>query len=387
MSSGHKTMTLFLTVISGLILAILGLCLHWPLWAWATAAAFLLAAAVLAGRTPTPRAGSMPREFTLEPDLPIAPQERREQIVTDVALPSSAEDYDVLFSAVVRWWPLEAAEDAPAISPGGLAVSAILERAGRMTALYAPHRTSLVQHQLNGLLGTMEADPTGRVLAMAENVTLTLPESDSARLSRLSTVRKDEDLWEHERKYECNRREYLSKDVLKDTGSAVVWWLSKNDDHIKKTVDDIGVLAQLSSAANNDGVPEEFQHMVPYPYPPPEPVAARPGGQEGVFTTTAPYGNGNGSYSAEASTGARGSAADHFGKMLEELGLDSQDPQSSLLAQAVSRITVPGARQEAVDDILRKFDASSAEAQDFEEGTKTTTCGSELDSPQDVPEV
>jgi hypothetical protein len=68
-------------------------------------------------------------------------------------------------------------------------------------------------------------------------------------------------IWEHQRKYEQNKRAYLGRDVLKDPGSAVVWWLARNDDHVEKTVQAIGLLAQLSSAATADRFDAFLQAM------------------------------------------------------------------------------------------------------------------------------
>ncbi len=102
---------------------------------------------------------------------------------------------------------------------------------------------------------------------MALDVVLALSEEDQRRLDRLAAIRKDEEVWRHERKYEKDRRAYLGGDVLLDTGSAVVWWLTKNDDQVEKTVKDIGLLARLTSAANNEQVAEPFRHLVPEAFP------------------------------------------------------------------------------------------------------------------------
>ncbi|MEV6669590.1 hypothetical protein [Streptomyces sp. NPDC051162] len=265
MSSGHKTMTFFLTIICALVLAIAGLSLGWPLWVWPVLGVVLVTGAVLIVRAATRPRGPIPRELMLEPDIPIPHLERWERVVTDVALPSALDDYDFLFSATIRWCPGDAPSDAPYVSPGAIAIEAVLERAQRITILQPPHRSSLAQHQLNGALGTMLPAPGDRVKAMAEGVTLRLTDSDLARLNKLATVRKDEDVWEHERNWERNKRAYLGKDVFKDTGSAVVWWMAKNDDQVERTVDLIGPLAQLTSAANNEEVPEPFRHLVTHP--------------------------------------------------------------------------------------------------------------------------
>ncbi|WP_326602226.1 hypothetical protein [Streptomyces sp. NBC_01800] len=68
--------------------------------------------------------------------------------------------------------------------------------------------------------------------AMTEDVRPTLHQHDQERLDGLAGVRKDQAVWEHQRKHEQSTHKYLGEDVLKDTGSAVVWWLAKNDEQV-----------------------------------------------------------------------------------------------------------------------------------------------------------
>ncbi|CAM5479772.1 hypothetical protein [Streptomyces fumanus] len=256
-------MTLFVTVILGLILVILGLSAEWPLWAWPTVAALMLVIAAVTDKVLAPAPEPFPRRLGEDPDLPLPEPQRQEHRITHVALPSSVPDYDFSFSATVRWLMLDAPADAPHVNAAGLAVDAVLQRARAVTAQQPPHRSAFCQHQLDGALATMRPDPTGRVTAMAQNVSLVLPEHDRERLAKLSDVRKDEDVWEHERNYERSKRAYLGDDVLKNTGSAVVWWLSRNDDKVEDAVDRIGLLARLSAAANNEEVAPPFAHLAP----------------------------------------------------------------------------------------------------------------------------
>ncbi|RLL65774.1 hypothetical protein [Streptomyces sp. Z26] len=366
MSSGHKTLTVFLTTIVGLLLILLGLCLHWPLWVWPVLATLLPVSAMVTAKLITPREELVPRECRLVPDVPVEEPERREQRVTGVTLPSSETDYDFLLSATVRWSPLTVSSDAPPVSPGGIAIDAVLERAARVTMSQPPTRSGLAQHRLNGVLGVMEADPTGRVLAMAEEVTLTLSDADASRLKKLSTVRKDTVLWEHERKYECDRRTYLGADVLKNTGSAVVWWLTKNDDEVKKTVDDIGMLAQLTAAANNEEVPELFEHMAPYPrfaqnpgYPPSSPFDPPPE----YDPTAEPTTNG---YRPPEEPGEE--SADRFGDLLATLGMppEEQEAQSALLAQQTAQLLTVLQYDTAAEAIRKRFDSPTPSEEEGE---------------------
>ncbi|MFM9367656.1 hypothetical protein [Streptomyces sp. Da 82-17] len=263
MHSGHKTMTGFVAVILALLIVIVGLCVEWPLWAWPTAFGLLLAGTAAALALFRQKPPLIPYEHQYEPEAPLPQVERWECVIRNVALPSRSEDYDFLFTATVRWIPQDTSDDAPGINARGLAVDAVLERARRITQQEAPHRSSLVQHRLNGELATMELDGSRRVAAMAEQVQLTLSDADRERLEKLATVRKNEAVWEHERKWEQSKRAYLGEDVLKSPGSAVVWWLAKNDEKVDKTVSDIGLLAELSAAANDSPVPEDFHRFVP----------------------------------------------------------------------------------------------------------------------------
>ncbi|MFE7317672.1 hypothetical protein ACFU7T_31885 [Streptomyces sp. NPDC057555] len=357
MSSGHKTVTALLALIGALILVITGLVTAWPVWVWPVVAALLTSSALLIGRALAPKTGHHSQYMPPEELLPIPQVSRQEQRVTEVALPSAVADYDFLFSALVRWDILEPTDEAPHINPGGLAVDAVLERARVITALEQPHRSSLVQHQLNGALGTMLQDAGGRVAAMAADVTLTLSPRDQERLDKLSKVRKDEDLWKHERKYELDRRSYLGEDVLKDPGRAVVWWLAKNNDHIEETVDRIGVLAQLSAAANNSEVPEPFRPYVEkepdsIPAPPdhdepPSPFVPRPSGAPPL--NGAPVG-------------------DYLNGLLHAAGVT--ETNTSAIARRFANVLETDGYRSAAEEIRRRF-AAAASAADSPPSTDT----------------
>lgn len=361
MSSGHKTMTAFLTTICGLILVITDLLMGWPEWLWPVLAALLLTGSVLTSKATARPRSPIPLEYTLEPDLPIPPQQRQEQRVTSVALPSAVEDYDFLFSAVVRWVPLETPPCAPHINPGGLAIEAVLLRAREVTAGEPPNRSTLVQHQLNGVLGAMVPDPSGRVLAMAENVALGLSEVDLDRLSKLAGVRKDEDVWEHERNYERNRRAYLSDDVLQNTGSAVVWWLAKNDEHIESAVERIGLLAQLSAAAHNHEVPLPFRHLAPSATPPPSPQNG-----DQVQSQAYPTAHANGFQDTHAGLKIGTAAHEALDGLMGWLGLSPDDPEFPLLADRLARVIAAAGKDEKADEIRQLFDVPATGTADTE---------------------
>ncbi|MCH6159158.1 hypothetical protein [Streptomyces marispadix] len=400
MSSGRKTVVVFVSVIGELLLVIVGLVTHWPLWLWPVLGLLIIVTSVLLIRATAPPPDPLDREFSLEPDLPIPPPERREQVVADVSLPTSVPDYDFHFSATVRWCPLDAPAGAPAVSLAGLAVRAVLERARNVTAAHPPHRASLTQHELSGELGTMREDSSGRVLAMAESISLRLSDADATRLERLATVRKEEEVWTHERKYECDRREYLGKDVLKDTGSAVVWWLAKHDDQVRQAVDEIGPLAQLSSAANDRDVPARYRHMVPYPDPESQAGpsaygvqyeniagngAGAPGSAHGLFANAE---NGFGHADGTEAPSESPTTGDRFDALLESMGVPAEHADAGALRHIFADAATTIGRGAAVDDLRERF----ATAVDGDDGDKAEGAAAEGhgdstdgDPPPDAP--
>ncbi|MCK9928672.1 hypothetical protein MXD62_16075 [Frankia sp. Mgl5] len=180
--------------------------------------------------------------------------------VSAVPIPSKIPDYDFLLSATVRWWPSGQADGYPPLAARGIAVDSVIARARQITEQRDPGRSALVEKELQGRLGVVGADRSGLLGVAADDVVLGLPPEDRERLKKLAAVRKDEEVWNHERRWEENRRKYLGEDVLKDTGSAVVWWLARNGDHVENAVGEIERLARLSAAANNRELPDWFQH-------------------------------------------------------------------------------------------------------------------------------
>ncbi|MFB9622032.1 hypothetical protein [Nonomuraea helvata] len=323
MSSGRNTVTIYAFAVGGILLA--GLIAFAPRGIWLTAVGIaLVALTVLLFRLWGQRGRHGPVEpSTLYVPPPPPPIEPREQRVEQVPLPSQEEDYDFLFSATVLWSPLKQSWDNTLVNPAALAVDAILRRARDITERREPGRAALVAHELGGVLGTMRDDATGYVQAMAESVQVTLSTQDQERLDKLAMVRKDRVVWEHDRKYEQSKREYLGEDVLKDTGSAVVWWLVKNDDHVEKTVNDIGLLATLSSAANNKEMPEPATY------------------------TSLPFGH----YGEKPSTNGA-SPADCLAAFLRTLDLQEQ---RDLFIHQIAMLVSKYGRADVADEILLRF--------------------------------
>jgi hypothetical protein len=167
--------------------------------------------------------------------------------IVGVLLPSAHKGYPFAFSATVFWLPAAAS----VIEPAAIAVSEIARRAREITQRRDPREFVLVTHELGVLLADARPDPADRVYARAEGVQLQLSDDDQRRLGQLARLSKEEELWDHRRQHERSKRLYLGEDVLKDAGSAVVWWLARNDDQPAKVAENISVLTQLAHAANN----------------------------------------------------------------------------------------------------------------------------------------
>lgn len=339
MSAGRNTVMMYLAVAGGMILVGLILFAPWPLWITLLMVAAFATVLLLVAR-PSGRRAAAPRPEPVFGYASGSTMGSGRTRVSDILLPTELPDYFFLFSATVTWSSTPAVTDESTINPAALAADAVLKRAREITKLCDPCHVSLVRHELAGALGEMRTDATGRVRAMAESVQLALPATDQERLNKLATVRKEEAIWEHERRYELNKREYLSGDVLKDPGSAVVWWLARNDDHVEKTVNDIGLLAQLSSAANNGAVPETFHSFMS--------GFAAPNGH---FSP-------NGSGAAWPSEDER-SAADHFDALLQAIELDEDDPRRRLFARQVADLAAEYGWQELAEELIRRYDAPS----------------------------
>ncbi|MFF8988925.1 hypothetical protein ACF09H_02920 [Streptomyces sp. NPDC014983] len=337
MTTARKTTTVFLTILCALLLTIVGLTERWPAWTWATLAVLLVVVPAAAMKIAAVRRGPVPVVF--EEQLTAPPVERTDCQVSQVALPSLWEDYDFVFSATVRWYLVDSPGNAPVLNPPGLAAETVLNRARVLTEKREPGQASLVQHELGGLLSRMFPDPTGQLQAMAENISLTLRPQDQERLDRLAEVRKDKAVWEHQRTYEQSKRQYLGEDVLKDTGSAVVWWLAKNDEHVEKTVADLGLLARLTSAANDSDIPERLQDLLSPPRPD-EPIAPE---------------------HPEEPTRQR-SAADLVADLFDAMGFTDGDPRREMLAAQLAHIIKEQNRYETAEELLRRFAPPGDEA-------------------------
>ena len=372
MSTARHTVALFAATLSALVAVIAGLWWEWPLWLWPVGVLLVPGLAWLALWVTAPSPERFPPDCL--PQTPVPAPERREQQIIDVPIPTCLPDYDFLLSAMVRWYPVDAPDEAPVVNAGALAIDSILDRARQVTAQHQPHRAGLLEHQLNGELGVACPDPAGRVQAMALDVVLRLRPEDEARLERLTTVRKNEEIFERERQYEQSRREYLSKDVLTSTGSAVVWWLAKHDDKIDKTVDDLGLLAELTAAARDDEIPDRLRHLTRQPSAEPEPTPYKESPHnDGWSTRVSPNLsdrlNGH-SFNGFPSASPWGPdrteepepphSTELFEAWMESINLAAGDPRRRMFAATVARAVDAAGEQNCAQDLRARFDPPRA---------------------------
>lgn len=336
MNTGEKTLLAMLTLVTVVAPVALGVAFGWPVWSWLLLAVPPFSVLVLVARSLRVRqelhwlSSAVPPGHVEQPD---------HTPVTDVALHSAVASYDFYFSATVHWRPARGSR-VQHPDPGALAAKAIINRAEAIAAAEQPDKVDIVQRRLASALGAVQPDASGDMEVWADQVQLTLSETDQEWLRKLSDKRKDKDLWELERDLECRKRAYLSDDVLKSTSSAVTWWLAHKDHDVEDTVRLLGPLAQLSAVVNDrEGVLS--RHLVP--------TATAPG--QHPFESPQQFPNGsfpNGSHQITAGTFPDISpAVFQYGAWLDTLDLDEQRALfSRYIAQVLSRFEKPDTAQE-----------------------------------------
>lgn len=264
MTRDEKIAAVVVTAALTVFVLVAGPSLGWPAWVWLPVAALPPGAAWwLVRAVSTKRAQDRIRaeiaEAAAPRPAPPAPEQPRQEALTEVSLRSAAADYRFLLSATVHWVPNPSNPGRAHGNLGALARDAIVSRAVAVLANEQPDEHSALGERLNGLLGVALAVPSAQIDAWASDVSVALPEPDRKRLHRLAEVRKEEEVWERERDHERNVREYLRDDVLRDPASAVVWWLARQYDDgesgLHATVDSIPQLRRLTAAAHDTEIP------------------------------------------------------------------------------------------------------------------------------------
>jgi hypothetical protein len=197
-----------------------------------------------------------------EPEPVVEPVDRGIRMVR-VPLPCAEPDYRFLFSATMFWRPAPNPVGMRHTNPEALALESIRMRASQVTRDQPPGDHVSVGYQLAAALGTVLPDGSGQVVVWAGDVTLSIADDDEARLTKITQLRKHEQVFEHERGLERGMRSYLRDEVLASPGTAVVWWLARHPDQVEDTARLIGPLAQLSAAAHDTPVHELLQDLVP----------------------------------------------------------------------------------------------------------------------------
>jgi hypothetical protein len=317
----------------------------WPGWVGVLVAGLLCAALILAVRFFQP--APLPPAATYAP-APVAPPPPPPPLtIQGVPLPSADPDYRFLLYGTVCWRFRPDGPDKRHPHPEELAKRIVIERAAQITAGEQPGGYDLVQHRLNNVLAVVTPDRTGSIEVWANNVSLTLPNEDMERQYRLSTVRKNEQVWEHERKYERNMRSYLRNEVLGDTGSTVVWWLARDPKQVQETVALIGPLAQLSAAANNRDVDPIFRQLTNgLPAPAHEPF------DSSIIRSEPPPAGRDDMAAASAQT-------------LADALFPNTEPERSRFADQLARLIAASGDTEIADRLRRTFDVPDFDVPDF----------------------
>lgn len=298
-----------------------------------------------------------PAEAPQPPPRPAAPATTR---IQGIALPSKDRDYRFLLHCTVLW------RRSPSASDGArhprydqLAIDAIRERATRHTQHESPGDLELLGPRLATALSYPSVDRGDELGVWAQDVVLTMPDADLLRLHRLAELRKDEQLWAHERLHERNVRAYLHDDVFTSTGRAVVWWLSRDPTKIEETVALIGALARLTAAANDREVDSVFRGLVD------RPAAA--------FPETAPL-----------TLSLNGGAVEPVRRLIDQTLPDGTEPDRAHMADQLATLVANLGADELAGEIRRAFNAPDF-ADDPYPPVVPVPDGVPTDLPRDLP--
>ena len=246
-------------VVSALVV-VLGLIFDWETWVWLPLAAVLGPTTMIVLRSmllDRDTAPTLPAQHSPTPAPPAPPQPvAKRATISQLPLPTREKDYRFLFSATVSWLH-DPQVPAMGADLGALAKQNVIARAIERTRQYGPDEYALATVELNAVLSERITLANGHYV-WASEVTLTLSDADAKRLERISELRKQQALWEHERAHEIGVRDYLGNEVLRDPGSAVTWWFARNldkPDAITITVREIDNLRRLTRAAHETGEP------------------------------------------------------------------------------------------------------------------------------------
>jgi hypothetical protein len=222
-------------------------------------AAVLLALSIAAGAIATRQVTFQREQAAVRADVvrqtPKAEPVPDEHHVPAIPIDSAEPYYRFILSCTVCWTVTEEAEHG---NPRGLAVHAILERARQITVTGAPTDTETVLVRLAAELGVKAADHCGQIVAWARDIGLSVPDSDAARLARLTELRKERQVQHQERELEQSTRAYLTENVLTDPGRAVVWWLARHPDQVCEAAALLPTFAELTAAVTDTEIAPRY---------------------------------------------------------------------------------------------------------------------------------
>ncbi|MBE1496779.1 hypothetical protein H4696_003879 [Amycolatopsis lexingtonensis] len=266
------------TIAGGAIALLVPLCVgfaaDWPVWVTALAAVtvFLITLWGLRSyhfrteqaqlRAENAYRQQMAAQQTPPPPPPPAPGPPPSRAVAPMSLPSSLEGIPFTFGCTVHWDPAELRHNQGHADPAAVATAAIVERARQISRSHHPDDDAVV-HSLAASLGRPAATSDRSLQAWATDVKTQVGQHHREHLNALAALRRQQQLQEQRIANQRMMRAYLGDEVLTDVGSTVVWWLARNEEEVRETVDLIGTLARLSAAANNQEVDELFRHLVP----------------------------------------------------------------------------------------------------------------------------
>ncbi|WP_283133109.1 hypothetical protein [Rhizohabitans arisaemae] len=368
MSADRKLVAVFFALVGGALLVGLAIFAPWQVSVVLIAVLLLVLLAVRAIRG-VRRRSHYPHPGRSGRYVPVMSRDRQARPIVRALLPSSEPDYQFLFSAKVLWRPFEDAVDESLVNPGALAAEAVVERARRLAEKRAPEDFSYVQHELSGVLGTMEPDETRTVLAMAESVELVLSAADRQRLEELATLRKTRALQEHLQQNEQFRQEYLSSTAFKDFPGLVRWQFARNDENLARTAQEIGLLVKLSAATGTE-IPEHLHRF------------ARVEFDENPADGPSRRFNGDGA-----------SAIDHLDAYLVAVDIPESDPLHELVIHQMAASFASNGRPKQAEDLRHRWppesdpDRSAGTGHPMEEGAPHEgDDGDRGEAPPDVVE-
>ncbi|HEX5120382.1 MAG TPA: hypothetical protein VFW65_34805 [Pseudonocardiaceae bacterium] len=337
------------------ILLVLGVSLHWPVWLVVVLVVVGTATAVTADalRRRDRRHRLAAQAAARSQSMPVAmlpPPPEYQTVIKDIALRSVLPDYHFMITATVHWRSVARFEGSH-VNPGAHAVDSIINRAQEAAATEQPAMYAGLQHRLTGVLGVAQPNQSGSVEAWADQVLVTLPEADLARLRRMAAIRKDREVWEYEREHERSRRAYLADDVLTSTGSALVWWLSRNEQDVAGAVELIGTFARLTAAARNEDVEELFRHLVPPSALPDRVPGFAPLGSDGAGQPV--------NFQFNGATTPHARVVDLATAMMGVLNLD--DFGRVMFAERVAKVIEAAGDATAAQEVRARFDVVSPE--------------------------